>query len=183
MHRKTLKFIAFILLLFVIVYEFLMSDFNPMFENEDFVYLNNEIKEAQKEDLESIVMIYNRIHEKIKRKRHGKCACEIATNYIGPYRHGISLTKKVYIKKIEREFTDDDCLKFELLHIEFANGSVGIIDAAKSYFGKTIEQLNEDEIIIFVVMLENPSLYNPLRAKEKVMNKVRIYKRVLHEKT
>ena len=43
--------------------------------------------------------------------------------------------------------------------------------------------LNEKEKITFIVMLKNPVLYNPLRRKEKVEKKVRLYQRILNGKT
>jgi hypothetical protein len=179
MLKTTLKILVAIAILFIIVYNFLLSDFNPIFKNVEFVHLRNSIKATQNEDLKSILHIYRKIHQTVKENR---CACEMANSNIGPYRHGFSLTKKLYLLKLEREFTQDECLKFELLNTDFAYGNIGIKNAAKTYFDKTVEQLNEEEKIIFVVMLENPMLYNPLRRKEKVMKKVLIYKKILHSK-
>jgi penicillin-binding protein 1A len=154
-----------------------------MFKDEEFVHLTSSIKDAQKENLQSMVDIYNKIHRNIPPKFGKRCSCEIATTYIGPYRHGFSLTKSLYLRKIEREFTHDDCLKFELMHTDFLHGKIGIKEASKFYFNKTLDQLNEEEKIMFIVMLENPSLYNPLRRKEKVKAKVRIYQTLLNKKT
>ena len=69
MLKKTTKNIALILILFFVVYNFLLSDFNPMFKNERFVYLTSALKETEKEDLKSIVEIYNKIHKTHKKKR------------------------------------------------------------------------------------------------------------------
>jgi penicillin-binding protein 1A len=154
-----------------------------MFKDEEFINLTNSIKEAQKENLQSTVEIYNKIHRNIPTKFGRRCSCEIATTYIGPYRHGFSLTKSLYLRKIEREFTHDDCLKFELMNSDFLQGNIGIKEAAKFYFNKTLNQLNEEEKIMFIVMLENASLYNPMRRKEKVEAKVRVYKALLNKKT
>ncbi|MBF6640231.1 transglycosylase domain-containing protein [Flavobacterium sp. J49] len=179
MRKKTFKIIAITLILFIVVYNFLLSDFNPMFEDEEFVYLGNSIKVAQKENLKPLVDIYNKIHETVEEKR---CPCEVSTAYIGPYRHGFSLTKKLYLLKIEKEFTQDDCLKFELLSAEYLTGNIGVKQASKFYFNKSVEQLNEEENIMLIIMLENPSLYNPIRRKEKVLRKVRLYQSILHKK-
>ena len=182
MLKKIFKIIALLSILLVVVYNLLLSDFNPIFNNEEFVYLTNSIKSTQKEDLEAIIVIYNELDRKIKRKSWQSCPCEIATTYISPYRHGFSLTKNLYLKKIEREFSHDDCLKFELMNTDFMNGNIGIKSAAKFYFGKSVEELNEKEKITFIVMLKNPVLYNPLRRKEKVEEKVRLYQRILNGK-
>ena len=107
MLKKKLKIFTVIIILFVLVYNFLLSDLNPMFKDSEFVYLTNKLKETQKENLKPITDIYIKIHKTVEEKR---CSCEITTNYIGPYRHGFSLTKKIYLLKIEKEFTHNECL-------------------------------------------------------------------------
>jgi hypothetical protein len=178
MLRKTIKNIALIFVLLFVVYTFLLSDFNPMFKNERFVYLTSALKETEKEDLKSFVEIYNKIHKTVKERQ---CMCELATSHIGPNRHGFSLTKMIYTLKIEKEFTKNHCLKFGLLNYDFGYKNIGIKNASKFYFSKTIDALNEDEKITLVAMFENSSLYNPIRNKQFVINKVRLYKRILHQ--
>ena len=179
MLKKTLKIIALVLIIFIVIYYLLLSDFNPMFKNEEFVYLTTKLKETEKEDLKFFVETYKKVNEKRKYRR---CECEVPTTYIGPYRNGRSITKMIYVLKIEREFTKNECLKFQFLNADYLFGNKGIKDAAKFYFKKDLEELNEEEKLILVVMLENPSLYNPIRRKEKVMNKVRMYKEKINKK-
>lgn len=162
------------------IYNLLLSDFNPMFKNEEFVYLTTKLKETEKEDLKFFVETYKKVNEKRKNRR---CECEVPTTYIGPYRHGRSITKMIYVLKIEREFSKDECLKFQFLNEDYLFRNKGIKDAAKFYFKKDLEELNEEEKLVLVVMLDNPSLYNPIRRKEKVMNKVRMYKEIINKKT
>jgi hypothetical protein len=178
MLRKITKNIVLVLILLFVVYNFLLSDYNPMFNNDRFVYLTSELKETEKEDLKSIVEIYNKIHKTVKERQ---CMCELATSHIGPNRHGFSLTKKIYTLKIEKDFSKDQCLKFVLLNYDFGYRNIGIKNASKFYFSKTIDALNEDEKITLVAMFENSSLYNPIRNKQFVINKVRLYKRILHQ--
>jgi hypothetical protein len=151
-----------------------------MFKNEEFVYLNNSLKETRKENFKSILKIYDQIHRTVKLKR---CSCETATTYIGPYRHGFSLTKKIYLLKIEKDFYNNECLKFQLLNNDFGNGKIGVKNASKFYFGKNVEELNDDENITIIIMLENSALYNPIRNKKGVINKLNIYKNILRKET
>lgn len=178
MLRKTIKNIALIFILLFVVYNFLLSDFNPMFKNERFVYLTSALKETEKEDLKLFVEIYNKIHKTVKERQ---CMCELATSHIDRNRHGFSLTKMIYTLKIEKDFSKDHCLKFVLLNYDFGYKNIGIKNASKFYFSKTIDALNEDEKITLVAMFENSSLYNPIRNKQFVINKVRLYKRILHQ--
>ncbi len=181
MNKRKLRILAFIFVLLFVVYNFLFSDFNPMFKDDEFVYLMTKLKETQKEDLKFYVETYEKVQAKIKYKNK-RCECEVAASYIGPYRHGWSITKMIYIQKLAKEFKNNECLKFQFLNEDYLFGNKGIKDAANFYFKKNLEQLNEEEKLTLIVMLDNPSLYNPIRRKEKVMNKVKLYKSILHEK-
>jgi hypothetical protein len=172
--KKIFKIFIYTLVLFVVGYNLLLSDFNPMFKNNEFTYLTNSINEAKKENLNSVVAIYNKIQKHIPEKQK-TCPCEKVTAYISSYRHGFSLTKFVYFLKIRHEFTSDDCLKLVFNQTEFLNNNIGIKNAAIFYFDKKIENLNEEEKITLIVMMENPSLYNPKRRKEMVEDKIKHY--------
>ena len=54
---------------------------------------------------------------------------------------------------------------------DFVNTAVGIRSAAKVYFGKEPKDLTVDEAAMFVGMLKNPSLFNPIKRLEKVTNR------------
>ena len=70
--------------------------------------------------------------------------------------------------KLERQYTKDEIIAMYLNKADFVNTAVGIRSAAKVYFGKEPRDLRVDEGAMFVGMLKNPSLYNPLRRAEKV---------------
>ncbi len=185
MLKKSLKIFIGLVTVLAITITYLLSDFNPIYKNEEFVDLTHKMKEAQKENLKAFTNIYQKINTKIKEE---KCPCDRATDYIGPYRHGYSPTKLLYKLKIQREFTQIDCYKYLLLNTDFkghyADSKIktfGIKEASKFYFNKKIEQLNEEEILIVIVMLKNPSLYDPIRNKEGVKNRVNVLKRILEK--
>ncbi len=48
----------------------------------------------------------------------------------------------------------------------------GIEEAACLYFKKGIEELNKKEMVSLMVMFHNPVLYNPLKRKEILEQKV-----------
>ena len=70
--------------------------------------------------------------------------------------------------KLERQYTKNEIIAMYLNKADFVNTAVGIRSASKVYFGKEPRDLNIDEAAMFVGMLKNPSLYNPLRRLEKV---------------
>ncbi|MBF6641543.1 PBP1A family penicillin-binding protein [Flavobacterium sp. J49] len=73
--------------------------------------------------------------------------------------------------KLERQYTKNEIIAMYLNKADFVNTAVGIRSASKVYFGKEPRDLTVDEAAMFVGMLKNPSLYNPLRRLEKVKNR------------
>ena len=69
--------------------------------------------------------------------------------------------------KLERQYTKNEIIAMYLNKVDFVNTAVGIRSASKVYFGKEPSKLTIDESAMFVGMLKNPSLYNPVREKRK----------------
>lgn len=70
--------------------------------------------------------------------------------------------------KIENEVDSKQQFNFVLDNIDFVNGQVGVKSVSKFYFNKDVNELDNIEIATIVVMLRNPSLYNPIRRPDKV---------------
>ena len=69
--------------------------------------------------------------------------------------------------QLERLYTKDEILTMYLNKFDFLNNAVGIKTAAHVYFGKTPDQLTIEESAMLIGMCKNPSLYNPVRRKER----------------
>ncbi|OXB02543.1 hypothetical protein B0A75_02655 [Flavobacterium oncorhynchi] len=184
MLKKTLRIFLISAAFLAITITFLLSGFNPIYKNEKFVDLTEKINEAKKENLKTFTGIYEKINTKMKEE---KCPCDRATDYIPVYRHGYSFTKSLYKLKLQREFTQTDCYKYLLLNTDFKHvyadstyKTFGVKEASMFYFNKNIGQLNEEEILTLIAMLKNPSLYDPIRNKKVVRNRVLLLKRILH---
>lgn len=150
-----------------------------MFKNENFISLTQNLKIAQKEDLRSFTDMYNKAYN----IHNERCPCEVAANFIGPYRHGYSPTKLIYILKTEKDFTRNDCIKYLLLNTDYLNGNIGIKNAAKFYFNKPIEKLNINEKTLLIARLKNPVLYDPIRNPIGVKNRIGVLQSVLRKST
>ncbi|WP_256379777.1 MULTISPECIES: transglycosylase domain-containing protein [unclassified Flavobacterium] len=92
------------------------------------------------------------------------------------------LKRALYLLKIKKEFSHDECLKFVLVHYDFGFDNIGIKDASKFYFKKDLEKLNEKQIITLVVIFRNSGLYNPIQNKKKLDAKVLLFEKILHNK-
>jgi penicillin-binding protein 1A len=73
--------------------------------------------------------------------------------------------------KLERCYTKEEILTLYLNKYDFGNNAIGIYTAARTYFGKLPSELNAEESAMLIGMCKNSSLYNPLRRKEKTMER------------
>jgi penicillin-binding protein 1A len=73
--------------------------------------------------------------------------------------------------QLERRYTKEEIIKMYLNIYDFGNNADGIQSASKIYFGKEPRQLKLEESSMLVGMLQNSSLFNPLRRKERTQGK------------
>ena len=73
--------------------------------------------------------------------------------------------------RLERQYTKQEIIAMYLNKADFVNTAVGIRSAAKVYFGKEPRDLTVDESAMLVGMLNNPSLFNPVRRPERTLNR------------
>lgn len=69
--------------------------------------------------------------------------------------------------RLERQYTKNEILTMYLNKVDFVNTAVGIRSASRVYFSKEPKDLTVEEAAVFVGMLTNPSLFNPVRRIEK----------------
>lgn len=73
--------------------------------------------------------------------------------------------------KLERHFTKEEIIAMYLNYFDFLHNAVGIKRAANIYFDKEPWQLNLDESAILIGMCKNPSMFNPIRHKERCLQR------------
>jgi penicillin-binding protein 1A len=85
----------------------------------------------------------------------------------------VSIKMKEWITavKLERAYTKEEIISMYLNHFNFINGAYGIKAASEIYFGVGQDSLAVEEAATLVGMLQNPSLYNPLRRPELTMSR------------
>src|SRR3982750_2621714 len=80
----------------------------------------------------------------------------------------IQKTKEWIISvNLERNFTKHEIIAMYLNTAEFSSNTYGIKVASETYFGKQPDSLNLQESALLVGMLQNPSLFNPIRHPER----------------
>jgi penicillin-binding protein 1A len=83
----------------------------------------------------------------------------------------IKLKEWITAVKLERSYTKEEIIAMYLNKFNFINGAYGIEAAAEIYFDKKAKDLDVPESALLVGMLQNPSLYNPVRRKEQAKNR------------
>lgn len=76
----------------------------------------------------------------------------------------ISKTKEWVIAiRLEETFTKDELIALYLNTVPFSNNSYGIKIAAETYFEKSVNALNIQEVAVLVGLLQNNSAFDPVR--------------------
>ncbi len=73
--------------------------------------------------------------------------------------------------QLERLYSKDEILTMYLNQFDFLYNAVGIQTAAQVYFSTTPKDLKVEQSAMLVGMCKNPSLYNPVRHKERALNR------------
>jgi penicillin-binding protein 1A len=92
---------------------------------------------------------------------------------LGKYPSRIVQKTKEWIISVdlEMEFTKEEIIAMYLNTAEFSSNSYGIKVACETYFGKSPAQLNLQESALLIGMLQNPSVYNPVRNPNNALRK------------
>jgi penicillin-binding protein 1A len=72
---------------------------------------------------------------------------------------------------LERTYTKEEILTWYLNTVDFVHNSFGVKSAAKTYFNKSVSDLNMEESAVLIGMLKAPSDYNPVSNYEKSVSR------------
>ena len=191
--QQLMKLILKILLSSLIVifgfYFFLISDYNVMFKNKSFVEIQKSIEKSKSKKYADLISIFQKTHsiENVNNRfLKGKkdCPClDVIRVYGYPslylknssqIRNGIN--EIIYANKIEKKFTQEDCLNFLFSSYDFTREIKGVEKASKYFFNKNLEELNQTEKINLILMVDNLGLYNPFRKNEVLKKKIEEYR-------
>lgn len=77
----------------------------------------------------------------------------------------------VIAARLEKNYTKEEIMAMYLNKFDFLNLAVGIKSAAKIYFNTNSDSLRIEQAAMLVGMAQNPSLYNPIRFKERTTHR------------
>lgn len=73
--------------------------------------------------------------------------------------------------ELERRYDKDRILEFYMNSVYFGSGAYGVKAAAREFFGKTMSALTLEEAATIAVLVRNPTLYDPRRRPERVLER------------
>jgi len=80
----------------------------------------------------------------------------------------ITGNKYILAWKLEKEVTQQECLKYIAAKHDFLYNNIGIEKASRFYFDSSLDSLNEEQMMILTLMVKNTALYNPKINSERV---------------
>lgn len=96
-----------------------------------------------------------------------------------------TLSRKIkeagYAIKIELTLSKDQILEAYLNQIYFGEGRWGIQEAARYYFGKNVDKLNLEESAMLAGLPKAPSIYSPVKDKEKALERRNLVLSLMNE--
>lgn len=169
--------IVFLLFLFI---QYLKSDLNNSFHQSDIHKLKAEVKSAE-EIPKNFLEVYNSIQhitntsgqlfDLIFENYNSNCPCLELANFrqnLTINNNRITGNKYILAWKLEKEVTQQECLKFIVAKHDFLYNNIGIKKASKFYFDSSLDSLNEEQMMVLTLMVKNPALYNPKTNPEGV---------------
>jgi penicillin-binding protein 1A len=88
------------------------------------------------------------------------------TLFLSPRKSITRKLKEAFLTfQIERRYTKDEILELYLNQVYFGSGAYGVEAAARTFFGKTVNELDLAECALIAGMPKSPSRYSPLTDK------------------
>lgn len=171
--KRFLQIVAFAVIVLAIFIWFLGSSLNKSFDQNTLNQFKSEIKKSKALPPNFIDQFNRRYSPKstiltvanwlIGKK--AKCPCIDAASLHWGFVDETSIIQNRYALalKIERQFSQQECLNYIASHCDMLYGNSGVFEASEFYYKKSLRILNVSQTDTMVKMLENPILYNPLR--------------------
>ncbi|HAE67117.1 MAG TPA: transglycosylase, partial [Sphingobacterium sp.] len=131
----------------------------------DFFGLGSGIISTLKGDKRGASTITQQLAKNLYRTRYNKAGGLLTRLPVA----GLVITKfKEWMTayKLEQRYSKNQILEMYLNTVSFSNNAYGIETAAKRYFSKGANQLNQTEAAVLIGMLKGTTLYNPIRNPE-----------------
>ncbi|MGB1295870.1 MAG: transglycosylase domain-containing protein [Flavobacteriales bacterium] len=164
-----------------------VSDYNSSYNPE---VINSLVKKAKtsKQLPQAFIDVYYKINTKRNSKevlyhalidqRTRPCpSMEMAgfISHVAINNNKFLANRYVFAMKLENYLSQEECLNYLTERHDFLYSNIGIRQASTYYFKKDLEHLNTKEYATLVLMLKNPSIYNPKKNPNRLESRLRAY--------
>ncbi len=166
---------------------FLRSNLNPKIDRKIVQEIILEVENSP-EVPERFAEFFNQYHNSKKLIPHlyslfnsdkSECPCvwAISMFHLASNR-GILSNKYVYASHVLKKVNNRQCLNFIAHQYDFLYQNISLKRAAEFYFDKELNELNDEELQTFAIMMKNPFLYNPVRNPENLNKQLEFFNEV-----
>ncbi len=180
--KYSLSTLILILMIVFAFIQYLKSDFNNPFDQNKLTKLKSKIEKSNSipSDFAKVYELINPITntngilvDELKEDYKRDCPCLNVARQSRIFSQNRLLGNEYVLAwKLEKEFTQKECLDYYVRNFNFANSNIGICSASEYYFNKEVTELNFDENATLVIMMKNPIFYNPLLQPERLKKKL-----------
>ena len=98
---------------------------------------------------------------------------QVAKNFLLTNERSIErkLKEALLVQRIEQTFTKDQIIELYLNEIFLGMNSYGVAAASLNYFGKSLDQLNLEELAYLAALPKGPNNYHPFRQRERAIER------------
>jgi hypothetical protein len=165
-----------------------------MFKNERFIEIQKSIEKSKSKKYQDLISMYQKTHniESVNNrliKNKIDCPCLYVIQSFGyptlylqnSTQFSNKLNEIIYTNKIEKKYSQEDCLNLLFSSHDFSRESKGVEEASKYFFKKNIKDLNQSEKINLILMVDNSALNNPFRNKISLPIKIEKYRQLINK--
>jgi len=186
--KKNLKYLLILgttlivgVLLFI---QYLISDFHNPYDKAEFDKLKAEINNAEKlpsdfqivfDEMYPVTNTNGILIDELNSERNRSCPClHVAyMNWnLNQQNYPNKFDEYILSWKLEKEFSQNQCLKYLAYNHNFLRSQIGIDQASAYYFEKKLNALNKKEFAILTLMIRNANLYDPIRNMHGIESKL-----------
>lgn len=186
--KKFIKILFYSIVTILVIgfafFQYLKFQFNQSFDESKFSELKADIQKT-KPLPDEFLKIYNNIHpitnlngivkDGFFEKYNRDCPCLMLARQLRiPSRKRFQANYYFLASKLEKNFSQEECLSYLSSIRDFTYENRGIENASLFFFNKEINKLTKEEMQTLVLMMENPIKYNPKRNPKEVEEKLNL---------
>ncbi|MCT4580571.1 MAG: transglycosylase domain-containing protein [Flavobacteriales bacterium] len=154
-----------VLISITVLYQYKKSNIYSELETDGYFELVNQPQNIPQNIINTYNEVYPETAESILIPRYD-CPCRNLIYF--KYCNRNRLDYYIATRIIKNEIGRNQCIKIHLNNFDFLYNCIGIQKASKFYFNSDLNKLSKENMTKLILMVKNPTSYNPKRNPEKL---------------